>query len=105
MLQFGYNKLDFKRQAAIDKTTGDKLYKADSDTGNKTNIYYYKHYYETACYYCIVNAEDANISKLSIDDGYYNQKLLAYYRAIGREKYNLVKASNYINSSGEQRDR
>lgn len=100
----GYNRLDFLRQVAINQSTGDRLKEKDEATGAEHDVYYYRHFIENACYYCIVNAKDASIDSLE-DDGtdLYETKLLAYYRATARTKYELSKVSSYINNSNEQR--
>ncbi len=100
----GYNRLDFMRQVAINQDSqsgGDKLKELDSE-GNEREIYYYKHFRENACYYCMVNATDANIETLKNNDSFYDQKVLAYYRAMARTKYELAKVSDYINDSNMQ---
>lgn len=82
------------RQTAI-ATNGEQLKK------DGKNVYYYPHY-ETACYYCIVNATDASADTLDKNESFYNKKLIAYYNAMAREKFGLVKLSNYINESDKQ---
>lgn len=92
--QFGYNRTEFLRQTAI-SSNGEKLLKDGKE------VYYYLHD-KTACYYCVVNASSASTDALDRSDRYYNSKLLAYYKALAREKYNLVKLSSYVNESETQ---
>ena len=75
--------------------------KHNDETNGEDPIYFYKHK-EKACYYCIVSASSADIEDMDVGDRYYDEKLLAYYKAIAREKYDLVKASNYVNGSNRQ---
>ena len=46
----------------------------------------------------MVNASDASLDGVSD-----NEKLRAFYTALAREKYRLVRLSNYVNGSKEQR--
>lgn len=91
----GYSKNSFSRQAVI-YNNGNVFKKTDAN-GVERTVYYYPHG-EMACYYCVVNASNpnANISSLS------TKKKQAYYNALAREKYNLVKLSNYVNGSSTQ---
>jgi len=57
---------------------------------------------ENACYYCIIDASDASIDEIDKNDKSYDAKLLGYFNALAREKYNLVKVSNYVNGSAVQ---
>lgn len=65
---------------------------------------------ENACYYCVVGASDAGIEALEsnfkegkITRNDYEKRMSAYYRGLGREKNILVKLSDYISRSAEQR--
>lgn len=69
--------------------------------GKEKEVYYYPHS-ETACYYCIVHASDASLEAVDRTDRYYDLKVLAYYKALAREKNDLVKVSNYVNGSATQ---
>lgn len=95
----GYNKSEFSRQTAIG--ANNKQLKKSVD-GKEKSIYYYGHN-EMACYYCVVNASDSSIEALNPSDRKYDLKLLAYYKALAREKYNLVKLSDYVNGSSMQK--
>lgn len=96
----GYNKTEFSVQTVI-TSDGETAENANGET-----MYYYMHD-EKACYYCIVNASDASLDSIqnytysgkSADD---DSRILAYYRALAREKYDLVKASSYVNGSSTQ---
>lgn len=93
-------------------TRGSKLKKKVD--GKDSTVYYYPHT-ENACYYCVVNAMEADLgTETTIKDKYgearwneiqktYDQRLLAYYRALAREKRDITKASEYINASQLQR--
>ncbi len=65
--------------------------------GNPVDGNYYDNHSELACYYCMINASDA-----SLPSGVSNEKQRAYYTALAREKYRLVRLSSYINGSGKQ---
>ncbi len=110
----GYNRTEFLRQVAIDGQ-GNQLKEKD-EKNRKLSVYYYPHD-ENACYYCIVNAQSAELETENellkkykstsdehdtIEDTYELRKL-AYYKALAREKYDLLKASQYINGSAEQK--
>ncbi len=94
----GYNKSEFSRQTAIG-SNGTQLKKLVE--GQESSVYYYVHN-ETACYYCIINASDASLEAVDTTDSYYQLKLLAYYKALAREKNDLVKVSDYVNGSATQ---
>lgn len=94
----GYNKKEFSRQTAIGQNNTQLKELVD---GKESNVYYYIHN-ETACYYCIINASNSSIDAVDTSDRYYDSKILAYYRALAREKNNLVKVSDYVNGSATQ---
>ncbi len=48
-----------------------------------------------ACYYCVVRASDAGLPSNAS-----NNVKTAYYNALAKEKYKLVKISDYVNRSG-----
>jgi len=105
---YGYNILEFEIQDAIDNrlnSGGKLLKKRDPDNSSRDlQVHSYQHD-EAACYYCLVSAKDATIEELdklyinNLYDSKYKEKKKAYYRALAREKNNLVKVSDYINSS------
>ncbi len=106
MQSFGYNRIEFSRNSAIGKT-GKELQGQRLKNTSGQPIYYYQHYGETACYYCIVNASNASsaiIDGIPLSAPERNLRKLAYYRALARERYELSKASDYINGSSEQRN-
>lgn len=108
---YGYNREEFRIQAAIDnrRNSGGKLLKKRDPENSlrELQINSYKHD-EVDCYYCMVSAKDASIEELELlykdnqtsED--YKEKKKAYYRAVAREKNNLVKLSDYINASSRQ---
>lgn len=91
----GYNKSEFSKQTAIGANNTQLKELVD---GKEKSVYYYPHN-ELACYYCVISASDSNIEALSTTDRNYDTKILAYYRALAREKNNLVKLSDYVNGS------
>ena len=112
----GYNRTEFSRQVAIDKigntgTRGSQL--KELRNSQRLSVYYYPHT-EHACYYCVVNAMEAELgTEDTIKEKYgedrwneisptYDKRRLAYYRAIARERRDIIKASEYINASKEQ---
>ena len=114
---FGYNRLDFERNTAIGLTgqalAGQRLYYLDPDTASEIPIYYYKHPNDLACYYCIIEPQNANLDNIDETRDRYgnllttpekNKRKRAYYMALARERYELSKASDYINGSSEQRN-
>lgn len=94
-----------------------KLLKEKDPENNlkELQVYSYEHD-EAACYYCMVSAKDASIEELEslcttasgeIDYSKrgiykYDERKIAYYRALAREKNNLIKISDYINTSDRQ---
>ena len=91
----GYNKTEFLRQTGID--SNGKVYK---NSENK-EVYYYLHK-EKACYYCIVKASNSKVGKLDVSN---ENKLIAYYKALAREKNRAVRLSDYMSQSGVQKNK
>ncbi len=109
----GYNRTEFSRQVAIDRigntgSRGSQL--KEIRDGSQSSVYYYPHT-ENACYYCVINAMEAELgTEDTIEEKYredrwlaisptYDQRRLAYYRALARERRDIIKASEYINAS------
>ena len=56
-----------------------------------------------ACYYCVVNSTNSNITEVENNKNLSNEekskRKSAYLRTLAREKYNLNKASEFVNGS------
>lgn len=54
-----------------------------------------------ACYYCIVNATNSNVKEIDRIPNLSNPDVRksAYLRTLAREKFNLKKASDFVNGS------
>ena len=87
----GYKSVDFVQR---------KQKVTDKDTGNAKNVYYYKHD-EQACYECIVNSKvgSAHEENGQLKNTINNKLKKAYYSALARERYNLDKATKFINDN------